>query len=423
MFRKWEGIGWLLVLLLCLVAAGVMAQQADTKSAQNIPDAPSATRPPQQFPPPTAKPLPEPPGEPGPPEEPVPGGTAQKPANPPDSKAAPQQPEAAQTNSRNELFTISRPVNFVVVPVTVKDRDTGRMVDGLLPDDFSVFEDGVKQKLSFFTSDPFPLSAAVIIDQGMPDVALQKVNQTFSALMGAFSQFDEVSLYTYSMAVTRLTDFRAADQKLTAMLNQMKIEHGRNNGVPVVSGPLASGPMINGMPVQTGVATVSTPPKESHVLNDAILRAAVDLAKQERTRRKIIFIISEGREQGSTASYADTLKVLLTNQISVYAVSTGSSSLPVYDQVSRLHLPRQGYNNLLPKYAAATGGEIFSEFSQQAMERAYTGATGIARNQYTLGYQAKASASGGYREIEVRVKRPNLDVRAKRGYYPLPPGR
>jgi VWFA-related protein len=297
------------------------------------------------------------------------------------------------------------------------------MVDGLLPDDFSVFEDGVKQKLSFFTSDPFPLSAAVIIDQGMPDVALQKVNQTFSALMGAFSQFDEVSLYTYSMAVTRLTDFRAADQKLTAMLNQMKIEHGRNNGVPVVSGPLASGPMINGMPVQTGVATVSTPPKESHVLNDAILRAAVDLAKQERTRRKIIFIISEGREQGSTASYADTLKVLLTNQISVYAVSTGSSSLPVYDQVSRLHLPRQGYNNLLPKYAAATGGEIFSEFSQQAMERAYTGATGIARNQYTLGYQAKASASGGYREIEVRVKRPNLDVRAKRGYYPLPPGR
>ncbi len=421
MFRKWEGIGWLLIALLGLVSVVAVAQQQDNKSPQNIPDAPSATRPPQQFPPPTAKPLPEPSGEQPPTQEPTPGGD-QGPTAPPDAKAVPQQ-GAPQTNTRNELFTITRPVNFVVVPVTVKDKDSSRMVDGLLPDDFTVYEDGVKQKLSFFTSDPFPLSAAVIIDQGMADVALQKVNQTFSALTAAFSQFDELSLYTYSTAVTRLTDFRAADQKLTATLNQLKIERGRNNGVPVVSGPLASGPIINGMPVQTGVATVSTPPKESHVLNDAILRAALDLAKQERTRRKIIFIISEGREQGSTASYADTLKVLLTNQISVYAVSTGSSSLPVYEQVSRLHLPRQGYNNLLPRYAAATGGEVFAEFSQQAIEKAYAGATGVARNQYTLGYQAKASASGGYREIEVRVKRPNLDVRAKAGYYPLPPGR
>lgn len=398
---------------------GVMAQQQDTKPPQNIPDAPSATRPPQQFPPPTAKPLPEPAAEQAPPEEAAPTANDQK----PDAKAAPQQPEAAQTNSRNDLYTIITPVNFVVVPVTVKDKDSGRMVDGLLPNDFTVYEDGVKQKLSFFTVDPFPLSAAVIIDQGMPDVALQKVNQTFSALMGSFSQFDEVSLYTYSTAVTRLSDFRAADPKLTATLNRLKIERGRNNGVPVVSGPLASGPIVNGMPVQTGVAPVSTPPKESHVLNDAILRAAVDLAKQDRTRRKIIFIISEGREQGSTASYADTLKVLLTNQISVYAVSTGSSSLPVYEQVSRLHLPRQGYNNLLPRYAAATGGEVFAEFSQQAIEKAYAGATSVARNQYTLGYYAKASTSGGYRELEVRVKRPNLDVRAKSGYYPLPPGR
>jgi VWFA-related protein len=402
---------------------GAAAQQQGKPSPQDIPDAPSATRPAQQFPPPTATTLPEPTQEQTPAEETAPPDAAK--SNQPSAAENQPGPEKAvlPTDSRNDLYTVITGVNFVVVPVTVKDRDTGRMVDGLLPDDFAVFENGVKQKLSFFTSDPFPISAAVIIDQGMPDVALQKVNQTFSALTAAFSQFDEISLYTYSTAVTRLTDFRAVDQRLTAVLNQMKIERGRNNGVPVVSGPLASGPMVNGMPVQTGVAQVSTPPKESHVLNDAILRAALDLAKQERTRRKIIFIISQGREQGSTASYADTLKVLLTNQITVYAVATGSSSLPGYEQISKLHLPRQGFNNLLPKYAAATGGEVFSEFSQQAIERAYAAALGVARNQYTLGYNAKASTTGGYREIEVRVKRPDLDVRAKAGYYPLPPGR
>ena len=93
----------------------------------------------------------------------------------------------------------------------VKD-DSGRLVNGLLSRDFAVFEDGKKQNLNFFTTDPFALSAAVIFDTGMPDVAVQKVNQTFSALEGAFSQFDEVSLYTYSTSVSKVTDFAAVGQ-------------------------------------------------------------------------------------------------------------------------------------------------------------------------------------------------------------------
>jgi hypothetical protein len=75
---------------------------------------------------------------------------------------------------------------FVVVPVTVKDFQ-GKLVEGLLPKDFSVFENGVKQQLRFFTSDPFALSAAVIIDLGMPDVNVQKINETYTALAGAFT--------------------------------------------------------------------------------------------------------------------------------------------------------------------------------------------------------------------------------------------
>src|SRR5205823_8764358 len=106
-------------------------------------------------------------------------------------------------------------VNQVLVPVMVKDG-SGRLVNGLLPRDFSVYEDGKKQKLNFFTTDPFALSAAVIFDTGLPDVALEKVKQTFPALEGAFSQFDEVSIYTYSSAVSKVSDFSAAgDRKST----------------------------------------------------------------------------------------------------------------------------------------------------------------------------------------------------------------
>ncbi len=91
-----------------------------------------------------------------------------------------------------------------MVPVRVTDECGPHLVDGLLYKDFAVYEDGKKQTMNFFTSDPFALSAAVIIDLGMPDVAVQKVNQTFSAFKGAFSQYDEVGVYTYSNTAGRL---------------------------------------------------------------------------------------------------------------------------------------------------------------------------------------------------------------------------
>lgn len=409
-----------------------IAQQQPKRA---IPDAPSATKPPQPFPSSTAAPTAtsgaQPADQTPPPDQSAPGNEGpradQPPLPPPNIKTVPEggatPTPAPDTNSRDQIFTIIRNVNFVAVPVTVKDRNSGKMVDGLLPQDFSVLEDGVKQKLTYFTSDPFFLSAAVIYDLGLPDASVQKINQTFSAMTGAFSQYDQVSVYTYSTAVTRVSEFTPPNQRLTTVLNSLKVNHGQNNGVPVLSGPLAGGPTINGMPAAGGPVPVSTPTKQAHVLNDAILRAALDLGKQDRTRRKVIFVVSDGKEQGSTASYADTLKVLLQNEISVYAVATDSSALPVYRQLSKLHLPRQGYDNLLPRYAAATGGEVYTEFSQNAIERAYANAMGDARNQYTLGYMTKAAPSSTYREIEVKVDVPSLDVRAKYGYYPLPPGR
>ena len=68
----------------------------------------------------------------------------------------------------------------------------------------------MKQRISFFTSDPFPVSAAIIIDVGMPEIALRKVKETFAALVGSFSQFDELSIYTYGNTVKQQQDYLAA---------------------------------------------------------------------------------------------------------------------------------------------------------------------------------------------------------------------
>ena len=434
-----------------LLAGALAAQQ----KPEDIPDAPSATRP---MPPPEP-PSPRPganPDEQTPPNAPpadnsgagVTTGSKELPRTAPDStqeKPAPPPMPPVKTVPAGSVpkdletgYTLPRvTVNLVLVPVSVKDDD-GRLVAGLLPKNFSVLENGQPQTLKFFTSDPFPLSAAVLIDTGMPDIGVKRIQETLSALQGAFSQFDEVAIYTYSSTVGRVAGFTAVGKELTMALNEVKGYSGTNNGPPVTSGPLGpEGPMINGLPVGAAPVTpVYTPPRQSRVINDAILEAARDLSKRDRARRKIIFVISDGRERGSVASYADTLKVLLTQNIIVYAVGVDGAAIPGYEKLQKIHLPNMGlnklgfepigYGNILSKYVSATGGgKVYPESARADIERAYADAIGDARNQYTLGYTPSKPGIGGYRQIEVRVRGRggNLKVYAKEGYYPLPTAR
>ncbi len=345
---------------LMMNAAQAMAQSSANQpqntqtqtSPDNIPDAPSvqpsaATPEPPPIPKPeekkpverdpwTNQPINKPAAESGGASGSRPSSSASDETSPPPPmppvKTVPPGTAAKTQAAQQQLYTLVVHTNFVQLPVTVKDRN-GRPVDGLLSTDFSVLENGTKQKLTFFTADPLPLSVAIVLDLGMPDAAVQKVNQTFSALVGAFAPYDEVALYTYSSTVSEVSDFSGATQKLSALLNQMKTVRGHENGVPVLGGPLAqSGPIINGVPVDSPTAPVATPPKEAHVLNDAILQAAIDLSKRERARRKIIFVISDGREYGSKASYNDVKRVLLSNEIQVKAVAVENGALPALPQ-------------------------------------------------------------------------------------------
>jgi VWFA-related protein len=408
-------------------SSGTQSPQVSQQPAQDIPDAPSTIQPPSPKP---TFPDSIPPGTNPEPEQPAASSSSAA----PDTKRPATEPVAPigttpsagprnQLNPKEDLYKISVPVSFVLLPVLVKDAD-GRRVDGLLPKDFAVTENGKAQTLTYFTSDPFPLSVAILLDIGMADVAVQKVNQTYASLVGAFSPYDEIALYTYSSTVSQVTDFTGRPERLTAALNELKLVRGHANGPPVLGGPLGpGGPTVNGTPVGgPPVQPVNTPPREAHVLNDAVLRAALDLSKRGPTRRKVILVISDGRELGSQASYSDVLKVLETRNIQVKAVVVDSGALPVFRQIGKIHLKGQGYFNLLPKYTNATGGgAVLPELSRNAIEEAYSQITSEARNQYTLGYVPKATTGGSaYRSVEVVVYKKGLKVAAKDGYYPIP---
>jgi VWFA-related protein len=168
-----------------------------------------------------------------------------------------------------------------------------------------------------------------------------------------------------------------------------------------------------------GNNTFITIPKEIHTLNDAILAAAKELSTRPKGRRRLIYVISDGKENGSKARQKDVVRYLQTNKIAVYATGVGDSARWGEGYVSRIHLPFTMYDNILYKYTAATGGDLDSQNGVNGIEKSYAKIAEEARAQYTLGYLSHESIyDGKYRKIDVRVNRPGLEVIAKPGYYP-----
>lgn len=348
---------------------------------------------------------------------------AQEQSAPPPNVAPPVIPAQGQGAS-TASYTIRTRVNFVLVPVTVKDSH-GQLVAGLSWHDFQLYENGVQQRLTFFTEDPFPLSVAFVIDQSLSADTMRKVNQALSGLQGAFAPYDEVSVFTYASHVSQATGFTGAQsQRLTATLQRVK-SPGSYMEVPSNTGPMAEGPIINGQYVDPNTTPqhngnfIGIIPKQQHVLNDAIFRAATDLSQRSKGRRRLIYVISDGKNQGSKLSYKEVVRYLLANQVAVYGTLVGDSALPVYGFLDRFHMPLQMNDNLLTKYTVVTGGGVDAELSTNAIERSFAKISEQVRDQYTLGYNSHLSVMDSrFRKIEVRVLRPNVRVIAKQGYYP-----
>ncbi len=351
------------------------------------------------------------------------------PATHADDGSAPDLPVPGEgTNA----FKIIVGVNFVEVPFTVKDNK-GRLVPGITWRDVRVYENGTRQQMRLFTVDPFPLSVALVIDQSVTFDTMAKINNALGAIQGAFTTYDEVAVITYNNGPKlQNPDFLAGQSaRLQAVIDRAK-STGREGAMNYTSGPLSQNININDnaqshiMPNVnpshgTSQSNQINVPREVHTLNDAIFEAAKQTTRAGRGRRRIVYVISDGKEYGSTVKQKELIRYLQTNQIAVYATLVHDlPTIPGTGFMNSLHLPLQMRDNILPVYANATGGQIDPEFRQKGIEQSFARITEEVRTQYTVGYYShEPFIDGKYRTIEVKVLRPNLDVIAKKGYYPL----
>jgi VWFA-related protein len=338
------------------------------------------------------------------------GAQTQNPAQaPPSGTATTPQGTAAQ---RQKPPAIILNIQTVIVPVTVKDSH-GQLVGDLQKDDFRIFSDGVEQKIRQFSSDPVPLSAVVLIDNDLGVQAANQVQKSLTAISAGFGPSDETALVTYDQFPETVSEFSANNDLLFTTLKRMEI--GSHNGQVIADPTTAS-------PASVGPATPTGGPMPQHgsqrykittALNDAVYAAGDMLKGRGRDRRKIIFIISDGSNNSklNTHTFDETLRSLLYADVSVYAIFV-SHTLPIGRS-----LLQHGVSEL-DKYAVSTGGDEFSATKQPELERMYSDVTEQARNQYTLTFiPDDVGNERDFHPIEVRVKRPDLTVDTRAGYY------
>jgi VWFA-related protein len=345
-----------------------------------------------------------------PPPAPVPKVT-QDPVVPPPAKPEDAQIPPSQQNPTDSQTTLKFAVNYVFLPVTVKDRD-GRLVPDLTRNEFRILDDNIEQRIEFFSAEAFPLSVVVLLDNDLKSKDAQQVESSLSAIVAGLSTHDEAFVCRFDTNFHPGKGFTRDQDKLLTELHRTRLSTDRPDVAPPAAGGPYSGPTINGQSAVTPGAPAPFPSttvigeKSTKALDDAVYEAAQLLTDRGRERRKMIFLISDGENgKGNRYTYDNTVKDLLRYSVSVYSLGIGGG---FYDRkFSRLQ-----------SYAHDTGGDVFYAAKRNSLEGLYSRVTEQARNQYTLGYNPRGNdRAKDYHTVEVRVRREGLDVRTREGYY------
>ncbi|HXN99188.1 MAG TPA: VWA domain-containing protein [Candidatus Acidoferrales bacterium] len=344
-----------------------------------------------------------------------PGQTAppSKPAQNPQA-AAPPTAAAQQADTRTRIV---RRTELVIVPVTVKSRD-GQLVGDLQRDEFRIFSDGAEQQIVLFDSQPFPLSAVVLLDNDLAEKEAEQVKKSLDAIAGGFGANDEVALVTYAEFPETVSDFSFNNDSLFTALKRLDLSA---HSTTIINDPTTAGPIINGQTQPDGTGTTGQGGVQvrgfgkaaiHNSLDDAIYAAGQMLKGRGRDRRKIIFLITDGSNtHNNQHSFNETLHSLLLADVSVFAISV-THQTPVGRSIIQ-HGAAE-----VDKYAAATGGDTFYAAKGNDLSRLYSAVTEQARNVYTITFAPQeADRTKDYHTIEVRVRRPDLDVTARQGYF------
>jgi VWFA-related protein len=348
----------------------------------------------------------------------APAGAQQPPPQPP----PPQEPE----------FRVPVRVELVTVPLVVWDARAEFVYD-LAREEVTLLDNGVPQQLRSFELGTQPVSLVVLVDTSQRvKPLLERVREVgiliTSSILG---QDGEAALLTFDSFVTERQEFTSdAEEFLRAF---EKIPAGGT---------------------------------ESR-LADGLDQAVRLLSQRPEGRRRVILVIAEALDKGSSTPLGVPLRVAQLNDITVYTISLsaleadlrrrpedtpvktspyppgvftrpgtpGQPQTPttvaqeqyaradIFNAVATLvrTLRDTMGNDVLEVYALGTGGVAHSTFGRAELEAVLTRIGQDLHSQYLITYTPSNRDQNGYHKIELRLGRPGLGVRHRPGYFVGPP--
>lgn len=295
----------------------------------------------------------------------------------------PQQKEPPQSSAPLEVQT-----TVVNVFTTVRDRHNG-IVSDLGKNDFKVFEDGVEQKISYFTKEvDLPLSLALLMDtSGSMQAILSAEKEAASNFVEeVMHKKDEALIMSFDTDVNLLADFSQDPGVLQHAIRRAEIN---------VDATGAGG-------------TGGTVPSRGGGTNlyDAVYLAAHDELSSEAGRKAIV-LLTDAEDTGSKLSENDAIE-------SAQRADTVLHFILIIDPNAS-----EGYGpGVASKMAHETGGRVINVRNDEGLRKAFDTIAEELRSQYVIGYYpSNIKRDGTFRKIRVDVDRADLKILARRGYY------
>jgi Ca-activated chloride channel family protein len=294
--------------------------------------------------------------------------------------AGPNYP-AGEVRKEGGGYILRKDVEEVVLNATVLDGN--RLVQDLTKDNFTVYEDGVKQNIISFQHTDLPVSIALVVDNsGSMSKKRPAVNKSTLDLIEASNPQDEAFVVNFS-------DEAFIDQEFTSDVNKLR----------------------------DGLAHIES--RGGTALYDAVVASADKLANDAKRPKQVLVLITDGEDNASTLNLEQTIRRV--QQLSgpvIYAIG-----LLFGDEMS--HSEVRHARRALEMLSTETGGIAYFPRSLEQVDQIAAEVARDIRSQYTIGYHSsKPITDTAFRRVQVvaEEKGAKLNVRTRTGYFPVARG-
>jgi Ca-activated chloride channel homolog len=309
-----------------------------------------------------------------------PAAQAPEPAAPPSAPAQQQPPAATSppTAADRQRPSFRAGIDIVSLNVTVTDGSNHYVTD-LGENEFSVFEDGVKQSITFFSRRQQPIALSLLLDSSA------SMEQHLGTLQTAATNFVRK---LKSNDIAQIIDFDS----------RVEIRQGFTGNQADLAGAIGQ--------LNAGGSTS---------LHNAIYIALKELRKvkavnEEDVRRQALIVFSDGEDTSSLVNFEEVLDLAKRSETAIYAIALRGSDVQA-----------KGFREaefVMRTLAQETGGRAFFPARIDDLAGVYAQIADELASQYTIGYTSgNQRRDGAWRRLVVQVARANITPRTKKGYY------